>query len=206
MYKITMKYRMDLKNTYYLIRHGECLSNLTRTNDSHGDVSNVLTELGKEQMKNCAKSLGDTEIIFEKIISSPFVRAVESAEILLRNIQIHDTDILPTDLLKEMDHGSETQGKPIVAFDNEILPDDLHKPHGDGESYWDVRGRMFELISQLESEWEDKHLILVTHGTPIWMFYSVVHDLDEKQTLAFRDERKATNGFFIKNADPLVIL
>ena len=192
---------MNFKNTYYLIRHGECLSNLTNTNDSRGDVTNVLTEIGREQMKHCAETLKESGIVFEKIISSPFVRAVESAELLLKDVEINDRQILLTELLKEMDHGSEAQGKKIIRQENE----DLHKVHGDGESYWDVRGRMSVLISQLEQKWTDKNLILVTHVTPIWMFYSAIFDLDEEKTLAFRDKRKTDQGFFIKNGDPLVI-
>lgn len=194
-----------LKNTYYLIRHGECLSNLTNVNDSQGNPDNVLTPKGREQMKNCGMELAREGILFEKIVSSPFARARESAELLAQYVELSDTQILYTDLLKEMDHGSGQQGKTILSVHGEITPQDLHTPHGDGESYWDVRDRMKLLIDKLEQSYEGKSLILLTHGTPVWMFYSAVYDLTEAQTLEFRAERKREQGFFIKNAVPLVI-
>lgn len=194
-----------LKNTYYLIRHGECLLNLTNVNDSQGNPDNVLTSKGREQVESCGMNLAREDTLFEKIVSSPFVRAKESAELLSKYIKLNDIQILYTDLLKEMNHGSEQEGKVIQKIHAEITPQDLHVPHGDGESYWDVRDRMKLLINQFEELHEEKNLILLTHGTPVWMFYSAVYDLTEVQTLEFRAERKRKQGFFIKNAVPLVI-
>jgi broad specificity phosphatase PhoE len=196
---------MTLKNTYYIIRHGECVSNLTNTNDSRGVPENVLTEKGRGQVRSCAEKLVKSGIQFDKIISSPFIRAQESSEILLREIQPHDKDILYTDLLKEMDHGSDQQGKTILSVDGEFRAEDLHKRHGDGETYWEVRERMNKLLQYTEQTYEGKNIILMTHGTPAWMFYSVANNLDEEETITFRNERKREKGFFIKNAVPLVI-
>lgn len=197
---------MNLKNTYYLVRHGECDSNITNTSDHQGDPTNHLTEKGKSQVEACTQNLSSKGVIFEKIISSPFPRTIETAEILLQYLAIHDKNILHTPLLQEMNHGTHSQGEVIISQqEKDSAYEEMHYYHGDGECYWDVRARMLRLIEQLENSYSNKTLILVTHGTPVWMFYSAAHDLNEEQTLAFKRERKITTGFFIPNAIPFII-
>lgn len=197
---------MKLKNKYYLIRHGEADFNLTNINDSHGDPNNHLTRKGIIEVENCAERFNKEGVVFEKIISSPFPRAKETAEIFLKYTNINNRKIYYSSLIKEMNHGSKAMGKPIIfELEKSNAHDELHTKHGDGESFWDVRERVSKLITELENKYEGKVLLIVTHGSPLWMLYSAYYQLNEEDTLLFKKKRNSGIGYFIKNADPILI-
>ncbi len=197
---------MKLKNTYYVVRHGECVFNVLGKGDFSGNPDNFLTEKGKLQIQSCAENLKHENVAFEKIFSSPLIRAKESADIFLNILDVTDKEITVTPLLKEMNHGSERDGQLLTKKEmTEGLEVDFHAPHGDGESFWNVRERVSTLLKELEAKYQDKNILLVTHGSPTWMFYSAAYDLNEKETLEFKNQRKVDSGYFIKNAEPLII-
>lgn len=197
---------MLLKNTYYLVRHGESEFNVTDRNDSGGNPDNHLTQKGIREIEACAEKLKNDGVVFDKIISSPLPRTRESAEIFSHALNMDVSEITFAPLLWEMNHGSEAQDKPIQRnYEKKSAYEALHVHYGDGECYWDVRERMIQLITGLEREYVNNTLLLVTHGTPVWMFYSAVHGLNEEETMQYRHQRKIEKGFFIKNADPVII-
>lgn len=71
---------------FYYVRHGETIFNVT--NKSQGACDSPLTTEGIEQAKQCAINLKDLH--FDKAFSSTSERAVDTAEIVLkdRNIQL----------------------------------------------------------------------------------------------------------------------
>ena len=73
--------KFNIHNTIFLVRHGECLSNVTWPMDNYTDEIDVLTEQGKSQIKNLLKYFNQFDVEY-KIISSTLTRAKESAQIL----------------------------------------------------------------------------------------------------------------------------
>ena len=71
----------NINNTIFLVRHGECLSNITWPMKNYADEIDVLTEPGKSQVKNLLKYFNQFDVEF-KIISSTLTHAKESAQIL----------------------------------------------------------------------------------------------------------------------------
>lgn len=85
----------NINNTIFLVRHGECLSNITWPMDNYTDDIDVLTEQGKSQIKNLLKYFNQFDIEY-KIISSTLTRAKESAKILnngIPNSIVHEPDL-----------------------------------------------------------------------------------------------------------------
>ncbi|MBX7102550.1 MAG: phosphohistidine phosphatase SixA [Gemmataceae bacterium] len=70
---------MDL----YLIRHAEAVS---RDDAQYKDEERPLTEKGREQARALARSLVARKVHFDAVISSPLVRARQTAEELLQNM------------------------------------------------------------------------------------------------------------------------
>ncbi|MEM9540109.1 MAG: phosphohistidine phosphatase SixA [Cyanobacteria bacterium P01_E01_bin.42] len=62
----------------YLIRHGIAVDRA----ECALDADRPLTELGRKKTKKVAKRLFDLDIRFDIILTSPFTRAVQTAEIL----------------------------------------------------------------------------------------------------------------------------
>ena len=63
----------------YIIRHGLAGK---RSEDLTLDDERALTKKGKEQMRDIAKVLKKLEINFDKVLTSPLLRAMETAEIV----------------------------------------------------------------------------------------------------------------------------
>ena len=85
----------NIHNTVFLVRHGECLSNVTWPMENYSDEIDVLTEQGKFQIKNLLKYFNQFDVEY-KIISSTLTRAKESAQILNTGIPksiVHEPDL-----------------------------------------------------------------------------------------------------------------
>lgn len=83
---------------FYYVRHGETIFNIT--NKSQGQCDSPLTLKGIEQAQQCAKKL--ESIYFDKVFSSTSERAIDTANIIIRNKNV---EIIPLKGLKEMSFG-----------------------------------------------------------------------------------------------------
>lgn len=75
----------NIENTVFLIRHGQCLSNVTWPMDNYSDEIDVLTDLGQKQISNSLKYFNQFDCDY-KIIPSTLTRAKQSADILHKGL------------------------------------------------------------------------------------------------------------------------
>ncbi|MBA3816634.1 MAG: phosphohistidine phosphatase SixA [Parachlamydiaceae bacterium] len=82
----------------YIIRHGFAG---IRLEDEALDEERPLKKKGKEKMKDISKGLKEMDVTFDVVLTSPLVRAKESAEILnaycCKNNEVTVTDLLKPD-------------------------------------------------------------------------------------------------------------
>ncbi len=73
-----------------LIRHGESHFNkhFSRTRQDPGIVDPTLTDEGKRQIESAAERLSDEDRPITRLMSSPYWRALETAEILARALDL----------------------------------------------------------------------------------------------------------------------
>ncbi|OGI32636.1 MAG: hypothetical protein A2420_03995 [Candidatus Moranbacteria bacterium RIFOXYC1_FULL_44_13] len=139
-------------NTFYLIRHGE------KTNEENDAV---LTKRGKIQAKKTARFLSDKKI--SKIISSPYKRTVETAEIIGGLLNV---DIVIDDRLKErMTWGSVT-GQSLKGFLKEWKYSDSNrsfKPTA-GVSAYNSGKKAREVMDETFISFEGQNTVYITHG------------------------------------------
>ncbi|MCB9808791.1 phosphoglycerate mutase family protein [Candidatus Nomurabacteria bacterium] len=93
----------------YFIRHGESKANLDEV-FAGAQVDSPLTELGKLQALNSAKELKELGVVFDRIISSPLIRAVDTAKIIQEEIGF-EGNIEIDHRITEYDFGSLTNKK-----------------------------------------------------------------------------------------------
>jgi broad specificity phosphatase PhoE len=111
----------NIKNTVFLVRHGECVSNITWPMDNYTDEIDVLTEQGKSQIKNLLKYFNQFDVEY-KIISSTLTRAKESAQILKNGIPnsiVHEPDLRIVE--KNHEEQIENFNMRIDSFFNERI-------------------------------------------------------------------------------------
>jgi len=158
----------------YFVRHGETASNAENIRQG---ATGHLTEKGRAQAFATAlrfpKKKGKPEII----ISSPYERTKETAEIISKEL---DLPIEYSDLLVERRNPSEIVGHKgeekevqsiIDRIDKGYHADDLRV--SDEENFSDLKDRAKKLLEYITKR-KEKKIIMVTHGLFLKMIASFV--------------------------------
>ncbi len=178
-----------LKNNYIMVRHGQTFGNLKNTlNTAERELNlktgTLLTPLGKEQVaENCKLYLKEHPKINPEnvvLVTSDFARTLETSAIVAANFKLSQNQIFPSPLLRDRAFGifNEKPGK----FANYIILQNIVNPYWKvslkpgfesqtTESNMDVFMRVKKLIDQLESKYQGKTIILVTHLDPTSITY-----------------------------------
>lgn len=191
----------DLKNHYYLLRHGQSTANVAGIisssrslaySDKHG-----LTELGYQQGKSSAKELVSLiqqqskpggDIIF---VSSPFARARQTAQACLDGLQesylgkLNDlglnlsTDIQMEDRLMERYFG-RLDGEAIYTYSYVWPVDKFNTSHTafDTESVAAVATRLSRIVEDHESKYSNSHIIWTSHADVLQIAQVYAADYD----------------------------
>ncbi len=140
----------------YVVRHGS-----TDWNDkkiSMGSKDIPLNDKGKAEALNTASLLQNYD--FDLIISSPLIRALETANIINKD---RDNQIVIEDRLTERYLG-ELEGKPYPADNAELWDININTSKYNVESMQDFKDRVYEFINALVDNYADIDVLLVTHG------------------------------------------
>lgn len=150
----------------YLVRHGETEWNSMRKLQGQTDIP--LNEYGIELAEITAKELKD--IKFDRIFSSPLIRAVQTAEILRGD---RDLEIKTDDRMKEINFGT-CEGDIIPRFGDETdspiwqfeFDTDNYIPAKGGETFAQIYARSMEFFKEciIPLEGECENVLMVGHG------------------------------------------
>ncbi len=163
------------------MRHGESEANvagLIVSNPEQGCHDFGLTENGKQQVLSSIKRF--SEIVFDVIITSDFLRARQTAEIVAEWCHLPAPVIKP-DLQErwfgEWDGQSDTHYQDV--WDNDIKPDLTNDKNV--EPVEKVLQRGLNVIEQLEKEYSDKSILLVSHGDILQISRTAFQDVPASQ-------------------------
>ncbi|MFH1769845.1 MAG: class I tRNA ligase family protein [Parcubacteria group bacterium] len=173
------KHRYTKGNTYYVIRHGESTKNLGKGISSHKlEKDNYeLTEKGVEETKLIASKLkeqGGVDLIF----TSPFLRTKQTARIIGAEL---DMSFEVDNRLKEIDSGSVHEGIDIEVLMKNFLRENFDQKYDDGESWRDMKVRMIDFVMEMEKKHENKKILIISHGDPIWGLQGVLSSKSEEE-------------------------
>jgi isoleucyl-tRNA synthetase len=183
-------------NSYHMIRHGEAESNTEHVISSLPENKHHLTEKGKEQLKDAAKELKKAGIT--KIITSPFVRTRESAELLAGELGIAPEDITEEPCFMEWQLG-DFNGKPVDAL-KQVCPtytDRFTKGCGTGENLVEMKRRIGEALYELEQTYQDETVLIVGHEYTLWLAECVARGADVPGCIDIR----GTDVDYVENAE-----
>ncbi len=146
-----------------ITRHAESQANVERHYDDIG--TSPLSEKGFEQAQALLEELRNQKI--DIIISSPFLRAVQTAEPLAKD---HGIEIITLDELRETDHGNlaNARSTPETRKEGDAFfgPDKDHRFGGTGDSYNLVEARVKKVIEMVCEKYPGKTVLVVSHGIP----------------------------------------
>ncbi|MDP3962791.1 MAG: class I tRNA ligase family protein, partial [bacterium] len=194
-----LKKHSKARNIYYVMRHGEAENNSNSVVSSLPENPHHLTAKGKKQVDEAVSWLKDKKI--DLIFSSPFVRTMETAEIVAKGIGCPSDKINIEDDIRELNAGI-WNGKPFPDFVKFF--DHANRfnitPEG-GENYADIKKRMGDFLYGLEKKFEGKNILIITHDSPSFLLMSVTEGLTRKRTIELRGRR----DHYIENGKPFAL-
>ncbi len=138
----------------YFIRHGQSEANLKHFFAGQRDDC-ALTEKGKDQAQSEAKRILELGLRFDKIISSPLIRARDTANIVVKGIGYRD-EIIVDPRISEYDMGRFT-GVPTAGIDSKML---TSAPEAEDPELFCKRVQSF--LDEYKSF--DGNILIVCHG------------------------------------------
>jgi len=174
-------------NRYFIMRHGESEKNIqgiARSKLSEDDVH--LTEKGK---KDALASVQKISKKVDLIVTSPFIRTKETAEIAASVFKLPAASVLADVRLSEYAHGVFDR-KPDQAFwsryttSREVFE---NGPEG-GESVYEMRRRIGSLLYELEKKYQDKNILIISHGWPLAAAIANAHGASGEEAVSIFDD------------------
>jgi broad specificity phosphatase PhoE len=201
----------------FLARHGQSEANVAKdaaraigaepawVNEVR-DQDSPLTDLGCEQAENIGMYLADEYRDLDYILTSPFLRAKETTNLILEEFDTVDQGerTLPTvvveERLREIEFGI-MDGIDRKKF-RELFPSEATRRERDGKYYYrppggenrpDVRLRVHSVLDTLNRDYTGKRVLIVCHSVVVLAFRSLLERWDETQYLQVDKEDDVKN-------------
>lgn len=179
----------NLKNRYFFLRHGQNIHQTALKNIVYcwpdDDPPCALIKEGIEEAKRAGEFLKDKHI--DHIFSSDALRCRQTAKIVAERIN-YDNIIYDT-RLRDINWGIFCGKTKQAAWEfyngNAMTKFKLAVPGG--ESWNDCTERMVKVLSEIESEFENKIILLVSHGDPLWLLQGYINGLNNEELLIARE-------------------
>lgn len=169
-------------NKFIILRHGEATANveeLIAAGPEKGNHISKLTEAGKKRAVAVAKELKKKKI--DIIYASPYLRTKDTAKIVAKETK---SKIIIDDRLKEINDGIFNWGKieeQKKFFESPI--EEFTKIPPSGENLNQVKNRVFEFIREVNVKYQNKTILIVSHGDPLWVLEAAAKNLSNEENL-----------------------
>ena len=163
---------MKLNNAYYILRHGEAISNVKGICSCWPETfENPLTENGVQMINRAALELEDKGI--QLIFASDVLRTKQTAQIVGKELNIKPKF---DKRLREVDFGI-MNGAPMANLDMQFPREKerIFKAIPKGETYRDVHVRVYDFLRDMDEQFQGKTILVVSHECPLLLLEAVVN-------------------------------
>ncbi len=165
--------KLILKNRYFLLRHGKTIHQAEKKDIIYDypddNPACVLLEEGIKQAQIAGEALKGKNI--NLIFSSDILRAKQTANIVAGLINYNLENIVYDKRLRDINwgvFGGQNKEKAWAYYNNDMMKKfELGVP--EGESWNECRERMVEVLKEIENNFENKNVLIVSHGDPLWL-------------------------------------
>ena len=174
---------LKLKNTYYLLRHGETVYQTTRNKILYPLIEKArikLTQKGELAVEKVGKLLEKEEI--DIIYSSDAYRTYQTASVVAKRLEIGKVNL--DKRLRDINWGIFNGKRKEDAY--KFFPDPsvrFKKRPKRGESWNDLRGRMKRFLRSIDKLYKGKNILIVSHGDPLWMLEGIIKKMTDQELL-----------------------
>ncbi|OHB20225.1 MAG: hypothetical protein A2854_04410 [Parcubacteria group bacterium RIFCSPHIGHO2_01_FULL_56_18] len=168
-------------NKYFTMRHGEADTNAQGVLNCDPAAEVHLTKKGEDEAREATRNFGRH---IDIIVSSPFKRTHETADMVAETLGMHKKDIVLDPRLGEYNLG-KFNGLSLDEW-HEKFPASIERfskgPEG-GENDTQVKQRMMAVFEELEKKYKDKSILIVSHGTPLWALHAAASGLSKEEAV-----------------------
>ena len=181
-----------------LMRHG--ITDWNKENKVQGITNVPLDELSIDEIKKMIPRLKRER--FDLIITSPLMRAKQTAEIINEELKI---PLAINDLLKERNYG-EFEGRNNAELRKEY-PDyfedkiNFDIPGNQEESYQKLAKRVKTFLKKVSQEYSDKKILVICHHSVIRTFRMIIDHWDAKKLTAYSPKFNELVNYKILDGD-----
>ena len=198
--------RQNVRFDFYFIRHGESESNATPGLAGGTNYDAPMSERGHRQAEALGRRLAGEGVEFDRVYSSSFIRAVQTAEGMLRGMGRPGTPFERVDAIVERQIPSWRGRKLSEVLTPEVVMSSAamgiwFRP-GDGESYRDVQRKASGWIEDeflFNPAWQDAgdaHTIaVVSHGDTLRSLFHYITGFNDRLTLRVRIDNCSISRF-----------
>ena len=169
-------------NTYFAMRHGFGQHMEAGVVSSFDHDSYHLTEEGRAEVAKSADLLKEKKIT--RIFTSPLLRTRETAKIVAEHLGIPENTIVVDHRLREYDFG-DWDGKPFADYieyrKNTVVGYDTTLG---GSSLLETKKRFGEFMYDVECDYKNENILIVTHGIFFETVPAVLEGADDKRSTA----------------------
>ncbi len=172
-------------NQYYLMRHGQTIYQTVKKNKIYPrpkEDDAVLTPLGKKQVKEAVLKLKDKKI--DIIFASDLKRARQTAKIIAQKLKLK---VIYDKRLRDLDFGQYHGGSKkefLKAYPLQKVQ--LTQRIPGGESFFECGKRVMEFLKEINKEYSQKNILIISHGYPLWFLKEASTKGDFR---GYRDEK-----------------
>lgn len=170
---------------FIIMRHGQSTADVEKPKRFEGSVDNPLTKKGKEQARLAGLWIAE-HCPPQRIISSPLIRAEETARVIAEKI---DVDIEIDERLQERKNGILGGLTEAEADAKDLLPLSKYKPDETapkGESLIELRARAETFWSKMLNQSKaGQRILIVSHGQMIAMLFRCLLNLPTDESIRF---------------------
>ena len=180
---------LKLNNKYYILRHGEALSNVKNICSSFPETfENPLTGLGREMIKVSAEDLSKKNI--DLIFASDILRTKQTAGIVAEKLNL---PITFDTRLREINFG-EFNGKTVEESEAYFQQEShrITQAFPEGENYEQLAERISDFLKSTEDKYKNKTILIVTHGFFWWILKSTINGISLVE--AIKQDREIHTG------------
>lgn len=183
-----------MNNTYFILRHGQTPYQVDKKRMIYPwpePTPIYLTKEGEKQAEKSAKELKKKGI--DLIYSSDVTRVKQTAGIVAKELGL---EIIFDIRLRDLDHGIY-KGGPHEEFSKNFTDpkERLFKRPPHGESWNDVKERMYGFWKEIDNNHKGKTILIISHQGPLWFLEAAVKGLSDEDILDIKGKGLSTGQF-----------
>ena len=183
-----------MNNNYFILRHGQTLYQTDKKDiiypPPEKQDSIRLTEYGEEQIKKAAQKIRKENI--DLIFSSDIFRTRQTAEIAAKELGVK---VSFNKKLRDINFGIYCNRPKKEFF--QAFPDPeqrFYKAPPKGENWQDCQKRILDFIKKIDEQYQNKKILIISHGDPLWLLQGAFAGLNHKELLENRSKKYIQTG------------